>query len=113
MDYHIIHKLRLDGRRGGGVAIVLNKEVKLITFSTLTSNCNCDILMATLSLNKTTITIITIYRPPNFEYITFYSDFSDIIHTYSLHNNLIVLGDFNFYFDSNFKPTLTFYTTLQ
>ena len=64
--------------------------------------------MATLSLNKTTITIITIYRPPNFEYITFYSDFSDIIHTYSSHNNLIVLGAFNFHFDSNLKQHLHF-----
>ena len=54
------------------------------------------------------ITLLLIYRPPNNDYNTFFTDFTELVHGYSTFSNLIILGDFNFHFDSVLNHHLSF-----
>ena len=49
------------------------------------------------------ITVLTIYRPPNNNHIIFFKEFSDLIHQH-ISPFLIILGDFNFHFNSTSYP---------
>ena len=67
----------------------------------------CDILLTKLQFNNNIIHILLIYRPPNNCPSLFFTEFSNIIHTCS-QNNLLILGDFNFHYDTDTSHHLEF-----
>ena len=64
----------------------------------------CDVLLVKFKTSQSQIiTVLTIYRPPNNNHIIFFKEFSDLIHQH-ISPFLIILGDFNFHFNSTSYP---------
>ena len=65
-----------------------------------------ECMSCTFRLKFNSLRIIAIYRPPKPDLSTFFDEFSDLINA-SLHHNeykLMIVGDFNYHFDSYFQP---------
>ena len=71
MVNRLIRRQRIDGRRGGGIAILLDPDINLITSTDVNCNTNCDILRTTITYNKSIFTLLLLFRPPNNDYNTF------------------------------------------
>ena len=108
MGYRLKQRPRTEGRDGGGIEILLGPDINLITSTYVDCNSNYEILRTTITYNNSMITLLLIYRPPNNDYNTFFTDFTELVHGYSTFSNLIILGDFNFHFDSVLNHHLTF-----
>ena len=64
----------------------------------------CDVLLVKFKTSQSQLlTVITIYRPPTTNHILFFKEFSDLLHQH-ISPFLIILGDFNFHFNSKSNP---------
>ena len=61
---------------------------------------NCDFLFTKLKIKNNIIPILLVYRPPNNCHTTFALEFTNFIHEHN-YDNLVILGDFNFHYDSD------------
>ena len=102
--YKLTSSPRLHSFRGhgGGVALLTKNHITIISNKRLQST-DSDIILTVLLINNIILHVIVCYRPPDNPYKQFFVDFTDIIH--GLYDkNLLILGDFNFHFDSNINP---------
>lgn len=97
LGFNLIQKVRADGRKGGGVLLLIRNGL-ITTPHKYISSINCEILYTKVIFNSITLPILLIYRPPNNSPSQFLDDFSRAVNSY-LNDNLIVLGDFNFHYD--------------
>ena len=65
-----------------------------------------ECMSCTFRLKFNSLRIIVIYRPPKPHFSTFFDELSDLINAFLHHNEykLIIVGDFNYHFDSSFQP---------
>ena len=99
LGYTMISKNRDDGRNAGGVALLIQKDI-IVTSSKVNQSTNCDLLLTKIKHNNLSLSLLLIYRPPNNDYRSFITDFTDIIHDHST-ENLLILGDFNFHVNTD------------
>ena len=82
-------------RRGGGVGYVAHKDLKSSPFQ-LPSFSSFEAIGANIKTGKTSLNIITIYRPPGCNKDTFLSEFEQLHETlHAARDDTIFLGDFN------------------
>ena len=106
LNYKLCSKSRNDVRRGGGIMLLVKYNIHIISETPIPSTY-CDIILTKLQFNNNIIHILLIYRPPNNCPSLFFTEFSNIIHTCS-QNNLLILGDFNFHYDTDTSHHLEF-----
>ena len=99
LGYTMISKNRDDGRNAGGVALLIQKDI-IVTSSKVYQSTNCDLLLTKIKHNNLSLSLLLVYRPPNNDYRSFITDFTDIIHIHST-ENLLILGDFNFHVNTD------------
>ena len=99
LGYTMISKNRDDGRNAGGVALLIQNDI-IVTSSKVYQSTNCDLLRTQIKHNNLSLSLLLIYRPPNNDYRSFITDFTDIIHDHST-ENLLILGDFNFHVNTD------------
>ena len=65
-----------------------------------------DCMSCTFRLKFNSLRIIVIYRHPKPDFSTIFNEFSDLINAFLHHNEykLMIVGDFNYHFDSSFQP---------
>ena len=61
---------------------------------------NCDFLFTKLKIKNNIIPILLVYRPLNNCHTTFALAFTNFINEHN-YDNLIIIGDFNFHYDSD------------
>ena len=94
------HRSRVSGR-GGGIALIYRKSIIVKTVTDIESFQNMDF---TVLHRKQTVRVVYLYRPPcskknRLINVTFNEEFGKFVCTViTSNNNLIILGDFNFYF---------------
>ena len=81
-------------KRGGGVSIFLNKNIKILKQENIGIN-GIDAILTEIVINKNPLEILVIYRPqpPEVTYNRFIKFLEKIL--YSRNNETIILGDFN------------------
>jgi hypothetical protein len=103
-SYSLQHVPRLLGV-GGGVALLHKtdlhtSQVPTPTFSTFESLC------VRVALPSTSLTVLTIYRPPSSSKPQFLADFATLLETLaSSPSELLITGDFNFHVDQSVPTT--------
>ena len=98
LGYSFIQKCRSDGRNGGGIALLVKNHITIIPQPEICTS-NCDFLFTKLKIKNNIIPILLVYRPPNNCHTTFALEFTNFIHEHN-YDNLVILGDFNFHYDS-------------
>lgn len=82
-----------DRRRGGGIGMYIKNNIK---YKVILTEGNIEQLWVSFSLYKKTFALGVLYKPPEFNYIDFLSDFESTMHNDLLmYDYLIALGDFN------------------
>ena len=64
LNYKLYSKSRNDGRRRGGIMLLVKYNIHIISETHIPSTY-CDILLTKLQFNNNIIHILLIYRPPN------------------------------------------------
>ena len=99
--------------RGGGVALIVKKFIKLTKQQHHTeSHSSGEFLHCCFSSDSTHFEIMVIYRSPSYHISPFINEFSEFIsdiHT----DNTIIVGDFNIHVNNNNHDTTTFFETLD
>ncbi len=116
--YAIHHVDRLDGERGGGVALVYKQHMP-ITMRLNTRLVEFEYMQCAITLNKRTIDIFVVYRPPpsprnGLSVAGFLEEWTDFLSHHTLaKTEFVLLGDINFHLEiskltntRNFKQTL-------
>ena len=95
-----------DNRRGRGVVITTRKSIVIIESKHIPLYLS-ECLRLSVKLSSINFTFFLIYRPPKTNILTFFYDFTDIIHSIN-NTNYLIEGDFNFYFGNLFLPHSSF-----
>ena len=86
-------------KKGSGIFLFLENNLKNVSVNYNLSKCTNDgeFLVVQLSLNKQTIYIVGVYRPPSGNILNFIENFDKIMESTNKDKNskLYVLGDFN------------------
>ena len=70
-------------------------------------------MQVTLTLGGTPIAaVVVVYRPPNCPAAAFFLDFGSLCEGLRIRNNVLILGDFNFYMDGPSSGNAKRLTTL-
>ena len=100
--YTLHHRPRDDGRRGGGVGVLVNSKLKLSTrqVSVNENVSSFESMELVLTISSVTIRLVTIYRMPrskgNGDQVTFCDELSNYMEKLSCASGIIVMaGDFN------------------
>ena len=100
--YTLHHVPRNSGSTGGGVGVLINDRVKLVTrLETVNSAVSFESMEMVITIVSISIRLVVIYRMPpskknKLKRGTFVTEFSDYIEKLScLRGNLIIVGDFN------------------
>ena len=96
MTYHVV---RDDGRRGGGVSVLVNERIKSKLIDNLRiSNESIECLFVFCSVSGTNFIVGVVYRPPNANSDIFHDNLVDILSCLSEQKckNVFIAGDFNY-----------------
>jgi exonuclease III len=112
-NFSIIHNPRLVGR-GDGVAFIYRSYLNISNVS-IPSFTSFESLCVKLSIRSSSITFLTVYRPPSSSIPTFLSEFSTLLDDLNCSpSELVISGDFNIHVDSISDHTAqTFQYTLD
>ena len=98
-NFTLIHCPRPVGK-GGGVAFIYRSYLKIIKV-TIPIYSTFEALCIRLTIASSSITFLTIYRPPSSSLPLFISEFSSLIDKLIVYTpELVISGDFNIHFDS-------------
>ena len=92
--------------RGGGVAVIYNASVKLVSWKPLTDAVSFEAAECTFKSNDVTLKIVAVYRPPlsDANYLSvsqFLCEFGSTLESYAAYaSKLVFIGDFNFHVDN-------------
>ena len=96
------HVPRNSGRTGGGVGVLINDRVKLVTrLEPINNAVSFESMEMIITIVSISIRLVVIYRMPpskknKLKRGTFVTEFSDYLEKLSgLRGNLIIVGDFN------------------
>ena len=110
VTHHMLHMPRPDGR-GGGIAIIYNKSIKIKVHSH-TGQCykQFEYIVCTLIIKKASVRLIVVYRPNptcqnNLNVKKFWRDFEKFMFKQTSDTEeLIITGDLNFHLDKRSHP---------
>ena len=98
--YSFFHEPRADQRAGGGVGILVSDQFKTDIYP-LPSFKTFEAISARIGNNSFSGFVVCLYRLQNGTY-QFFDEFQDLLENIiSLHDNLYILGDFNFHPDNS------------
>ncbi|KAK6187423.1 hypothetical protein SNE40_005456 [Patella caerulea] len=97
--------------KGGGIACLFKKSVKVSRVSTENLFSTFEILQLNVFLGKNHVRIVSVYRPPSTSVVDFLTEFVELLSNLNTGpGHLIILGDFNLHVDkandSNIKKFL-------
>ena len=92
----VLSKARITGQRGGGVAIIFRKDLKMSLLNiNISSPISFEYVAGTLKGNSN-IRIITIYRPPSVSFSIFIDEFQEfVLALQDSSTPWLIIGDFN------------------
>ena len=100
--YTLHHVPRNSGSTGGGVGVLINDRVKLVTrLETVNSAVSFESMEMVITILSISIRLVVIYRMPpskknKLKRGTFVTEFSDYLEKLScLRGNILIVGDFN------------------
>ena len=107
-SHHLIHMPRPTGGRGGGIAVIHDKSIKVKVHAYSGQGFNqFEYFVCNLNIKKTTIMLIVVYRPKptsvnNLNVKKFWRQFEKFIQKYaSTAGEIIVTGDLNFHLNKH------------
>lgn len=92
-DYNIIRKDRPSASYGGGVAILLKKDISFNVLPIRLSNEKIEIIACTINSQMAKITIVSLYIPPTINFNT--ADLDNILKNIPTDSRILCCGDFN------------------
>ena len=95
-NYDIYRRDRDSTNRGGGVCILVKKNLNSQLCSNLINN-DCESVSCVITIGSTQILVSCLYRPPNYsreENVLFFNHVEDIFK--SRNDQILICGDFNF-----------------
>ena len=104
--YRILSHPCSDGRRGGGIAIVHKKNVKVKDETPLQASKIMEYMKVNACPNGITFEVYVLYRYPGTSFISFCEELPDILENNITKNkgHLLLLGDFNIHLDKQDLP---------
>ena len=94
--YAISSKPCDDGRRGGGIALIYNKEPTTLVKDSSFEFTEAECVLFTIGINQRQLDLCVLYRYPEGNVFTFFEELSTVIEqTVTSSNELLILGDFN------------------
>ena len=96
-NYNALHTIRPDDARGGGVTIYCHKRfnVKHLIEASV-SRPNIETLFVTITLNRRTVILGCVYKPPRASYFGFIEEFSTLYNSIMVRGcDSVVCGDWN------------------
>ena len=91
--YNMLRRNR--NKAGGGIMVYVKKQYKLIDFSL---SSEFELIFFKIMLNKLVFNFIAAYRPPNEKeanHKLFFEHLDTFMHSFSLTNNIFIVGDLN------------------
>ncbi|KAK6196437.1 hypothetical protein SNE40_001663 [Patella caerulea] len=96
--------------KGGGIAYLFKKSVKVSRASTKNVFSTFEILQLNVLLGKNHVRIVSVYCPPSTSVVDFLTEFAELLSNLNTGpGHILILGDFNLHDkanDSNFKKFL-------
>ena len=111
--YTITHSPRLTGR-GGGLAIIYRSHMKIESVP-LPCYSSFEVSSSRLTASSSSLTLLTVYRPPSGSLSLFIEEFSNLLSDTSAQpGDLLISGDFNIHLDNTSSSyTKTFLAILD
>ncbi len=91
--YQVIRADRRDGRRGGGVAMYVDSNLRVKTLARSPDNSSIDFLFVEIIFHGVPIMMGLVYNPPGIDGLNVYTPFLRSYCSRYIHN--ILVGDFN------------------
>ena len=105
--YSFLHRIRCDGRMGGGVAVIFRDSIRASLAPTIETDVftSFEYIATSLFVNNVSILLVTLYRPPGTVSVgAFLCDLSSLLERISTSKaKLLLVGDFNFHIDDPFS----------
>jgi hypothetical protein len=99
-DTHCFYHVPRSNALGGGVGVVLSKNLRSIKMISHAEFLSMECIELTFSCFSRKFRLINIYRPPSKSRRLFIEEFDDLINSVILEDShLIICGDFNFWVD--------------
>ena len=96
--YNMFHVMRDDGRRGGGVSILVDRRMKGSKIANLCRSCeSIECIFVEILMNGVKILVGSMYRPPSADINEFHEQLNSILSSINstMYKLVIIGGDFN------------------